>query len=54
MTLLYDGLAKQDAGIILHVPDDRLINTMISEALSITMFSPEIILQTFWGSDGNA
>ena len=43
MTPLSDGLAEPDARIDFHVPNDRLINTMVLETISITICLPTIL-----------
>ena len=43
MTPLSDGLAEPDARIDFHVPNDRLINTMVLETISITIGLPTIL-----------
>jgi len=53
MTPLSDGLAEPDARIDFHAFDDRLINTMILETISITMYSSTNLL-IFRGNNGRA
>lgn len=53
MTPFSDGLAEPDARIAFHFPNDRLINTMILETISITMYSSTNLL-ILRGNNGTA